>query len=160
MTDMLTERGYEEPSVRQISLFLQNRVGELGTVLRHLGKSDIELHAICVDDSVDHAVMRIVVDRFEDARQVLKDCNVASSVSEVLAVEVGDDDHTLHDICRALIRAEINIHYAYSMLTRPRGRGVVIIHVDDMGTAVELLNQAGFHLFYDRDLAGPTDIVL
>ena len=156
MSELLTERGYEEPCVRQISLFLQNRVGELGSVLRHLDKNGISLHAISVDDSVDHAVMRIVVDDFENARQMLRDINVPSSVSEVLAVELGEEDHVLLDLCRTLIRAEINIHYAYSMLTRPRDRAVALIHVDDNGTAVELLRQAGFHLFYDRDLAGPS----
>ncbi len=155
MANVLTERGYQEPSVKQISLFLQNRVGELGSVLRHFGKSDITVNAISVDDSADHAVMRVVVDDFDGARRVLKQINVAISVSEVLAVEVGEEDHTLLHLCRTLIQAEINIHYAYSMLTRPRDRAVVLIHVDDNGTAVELLTQAGFRLFYDRDLAGP-----
>ena len=91
----------------------------------------------------------------ESARTALKAMNIACSVSEVLAVEVGAEDHTLLVLCRTLIHAEINIHYVYSMLTRLRDRAIVLIHVDDNGTAVELLTQAGFHLFYDRDLAGP-----
>ena len=55
-------------------------------------------------------------------------------------------------ICRSLIQAEINIHYAYPMLTRPHGFGVFIVHVDENNTARELLIDDGFKLLDESDL--------
>ena len=55
-------------------------------------------------------------------------------------------------ICRSLIQAEINIHYAYPMLTRPHGFGVLVIHVDENETSRNLLLDDGFNLLDESDL--------
>ena len=69
--ELETAQGYQDPCVRQIGIFLQNQVGELGDVLRHLQKESISVHAISVTDSVDFAVVRLIVDRVEDACEEL-----------------------------------------------------------------------------------------
>lgn len=147
-----TERRYDDPVVPQLGIFLDNRVGKLREVLRHLATEDVFVHAISVIDSADHAIVRMVVDRAEAAFDVLRQAGFPVVVGELLAVEVPNERHGLPMICKALLQGEINIHYSYPMLTRPRGFGVLLFHVDALPTAAEILTNAGFQLIVASDL--------
>lgn len=148
-----TDRGYDEQSVTQLAVFLANRIGELREVLRKLGAAQVVVHALSIDESVDYAVLRVVVDKVEASKQALRGAGFAVSESTLLAVELLDDQTGLLSICQSLISAEINIHYAYPMFTRPHGKGVVVMHVDNFATAAEVLKKAGMTLLDERDLA-------
>jgi hypothetical protein len=148
-----TEKAYDEQSVTQLAVFLSNRVGELREVLRKLGAAQVAVHALSIDESVDYAVLRLIVDKNEAAKQALKGAGFAVSESTLLAVELPDDLTGLLSVCQALISAEINIHYAYPRLTRPHGKGVVVMHVDGFPTAADVLKKAGMTLLDERDLA-------
>ncbi|RTZ90619.1 MAG: hypothetical protein DSY81_00525 [Bacillota bacterium] len=147
-----TEKDYSDPFVRQLSLFLDNRVGKLREVLRHLTSEDIFVHALSVVDSADHAIVRLVVDRVETSHKVLLEKGVPTSINQILAVEVPNERAGIRMICRSLIQAEINIHYAYPMLTRPHGFGVLIMHVDENDTALDLLKRDGFNCLDESDM--------
>ncbi len=147
-----TEKDYSDPFVRQLSLFLDNRVGKLREILRYLTSEDILVHSITVIDSADYAIVRIIVDRVGTAHQILVEHGVPTSVNPILAVEVPNERVGLSMICRSLIQAEINIHYAYPMLTRPHGFGVFLVHVDENNTARDLLLEDGFKLLDESDL--------
>jgi hypothetical protein len=147
-----TERTYDEQSVTQLAVFLSNRVGELREVLRKLGNAQVVVHALSIDESVDYAVLRLIVDKIEASKQALKGAGFAVSESTLLAVELPEGHAGLLAICQALISAEINIHYAYPMFTRPHGRGVVVMHVDGLQTAADVLKKAGMTLLDERDL--------
>jgi hypothetical protein len=146
-----TQRDYDEQSVTQLAVFLSNRVGELGEVLRKLTAAQVTLHALSIDASVDYAVLRLIVDKVEASKQVLKGSGFAISEGTLFAVELQQDQGLLA-ICHALLSAEINIHYAYPMFTRPHGKPVVVIHVDNYPTAAEQLKKSGMSLLDDRDL--------
>jgi hypothetical protein len=147
-----TEKDYSDPFVRQLSLFLENHVGKLREILRYLTTEDILVHAISVIDSADHAIVRLIVDRVGTAHQVLHENGIPVSVNPILAIEVPNERAGLRMICRSLIQAEINIHYAYPMLTRPHGFGVFLVHVDENNTARQLLMDDGFKLLDESDL--------
>ncbi len=147
-----TEKDSTDPFVRQLSLFLDNRVGKLREILRHLTSEDILVHALSVVDSADHAIVRIIVDRVATSHKVLLDHGVPTSVNAILAVEVPNERAGIRMICRSLLKAEINIHYAYPMLTRPHGFGVMILHVDENDIALELLAEDGFKCLDESDL--------
>ena len=149
-----TAHGYEDPSIRQIAIFLHNRVGELGEVLRYLGQEAIVVHAISVADSVDFAVMRMVVNHVDMAKETFESRGYSVTESPVLAVELPDAVDALLQVCRALLGAELNIHYAYPMFTGLGQREVVLIHVDDHVLASEVLRKRGLNLIDQHDLAG------
>ncbi len=150
-----TDRGYDDPTVTQLSVFLQNRVGELRDVLRRLEAAQVQVHALSVADSVDYAIVRIIVDHVDTARSTLRGAGFAVSENLVLAVGMPPQRDGLLAICQALIGAEINIHYAYPMLTRPKGCSVVIVNVDSRAVASDVLKKAGFDLVDEPDLAPP-----
>lgn len=149
-----TENAYDDPSVRQLVVFMQNRVGQFREVLKHLEGAGVVVHAISVTDSADFAILRLVVDRVDDAARALTANGFAHSQSVVLAVELENDRKGLLEVCRSLIRAEININYAYAFVTRPKGKAVVALHVDAITGAVEVLRKNGFTLIDEQEL-GP-----
>ncbi|MEM7164077.1 MAG: acetolactate synthase [Planctomycetota bacterium] len=147
-----TKRRHDQPGLRQLSIFLQNRVGELADLLRHFEADSVHVHGICVSDSADYAVIRIVVDRTDQARKIIHELGVACSERLILGVEIPDDPKALLQLSRALIGAELNIHNIYPMVTRPTGRPAVLVHVDDIGTAVDALAKREFELIFESDL--------
>ncbi len=151
-----TQRRFDDPAVPQLAVFLDNRVGKLREVLSHLNTEDIFVHAISVVDSTDHAIVRLVVDQAEKAHDALREAHLPVVISELLAIEMPDERSALPQICRALLRAEINIHYAYPMMTRPRGYGVLLVQCDNAMMAAEILDDCGFTLLDSGDLEGTT----
>ncbi|HIN79650.1 MAG TPA: acetolactate synthase [Planctomycetes bacterium] len=147
-----TEREFSNPQIRQLGLFLDNRVGRLRDVLRFLSAEDVLVHALSIIDGADHAIVRLVVDRPDSAHKALVDAQFSIVETEVLVVEIPDDRTGLVMICRSLLRGEINIHYAYPMLTRPHGIGALVVHVDILQTAGDLLEEDGFKLLDSSDL--------
>lgn len=147
-----TKNRNDQPGLRQLSVFLQNRVGELADLLRHFETDSVTVHGICVADSADYAVIRIVVDRTDKARRIIHELGVACSERLILGVEIPDDNKALLQLSRALIGAELNIHNIYPFVTRPTGRPAVLVHVDDIGTAVEALCNREFELIFESDL--------
>ncbi len=150
-------RGFQEPFVRQITFFLQNKVGELADVLRHLSRDEIVIHALSVFDSVDYAVIRMVVDKTDQAISILAGSGVNVSENMTIAVEVPDEGSSIRDVTRALLSGEINLHYMYPMISRPNDRGVLLIRIDDPDLGVEILEKRGFTLVGHGELMDDSD---
>ncbi len=148
---VMTERDYEDPSVRQLAVFLQNRVGQLREVLKVLDAANVEVQALTVVDSADFAVVRIVADRHDAAVRALKNADFAYTETIVLAAEVPADRGGLLAVCRALLQGEVNIHACYPMHTRPTGLPVVVFHVDSVHSAADVVKRNGFRLLDEKD---------
>jgi hypothetical protein len=148
---VMTEREYDDPSVRQLAVFLQNRVGQLREVLKVLDAANVEVQALTVADSADFAVVRLVADRHDAAARALKDAEFAHTESVVLAAEVPEGRGGLLAVCRALIQGEVNIHACYPMHTRPTGHPVVVFHVDNVHAATDVMKRNGFRLLDEKD---------
>jgi hypothetical protein len=147
-----TARGYQPPVNTQFSVFLDNRVGRLMDLLEIFeNASQITLAGLSVVDSADHAVVRLLTSREELARRLLNRCEHTFSEIDVIAVEIGDNQ-TLVNVCEVLLAAELNIHYAYPLLVRPRGLPVIALHTDDTVMAGQLLRRHHFTVLAENDL--------
>ncbi|MCA8962235.1 MAG: acetolactate synthase [Planctomycetes bacterium] len=152
-----SSRGFQEPYVRQLTFFLQNKVGEIGDVLRTFRAENIVVHALSVLDSFDFAVVRMVVDKTDKCLRILKDAGLSASENSLIGVQLPDDGSSLLDLCRALLSAELNLHTMYPLLTRPGGQGVILIYVDNPDLGVEILDQRGFRIIGHAELRDPND---
>jgi hypothetical protein len=142
-----TAKDTSAPRVRQISFFLQNRVGALLGIARRLEELHVHICAISILDSIDHAVIRMVVDRPSLAKEALLEKNINLFETELIAVEVPVDKGIgLPRILTALIVAEVNVHYLYSLMVRSNSHPVVAIHVDSIDAAAHVLEQQGLAL--------------
>jgi hypothetical protein len=149
-----TARGRDWPSVRQFSVFLENRVGVMMELVRKFEGSQNRIIALTVVDSADCAIIRLVLADPERAREVFERAKVPFLESDLLVVELPDVPQPLAQICKALLGAEINIHYAYPMMLNPKGHPALALHVDDHETGVATLQKHGFTILTEGDLEG------
>jgi hypothetical protein len=147
-----TARGRDWPSVRQYSVFLENRVGAMMDLVRKFEASNNRIVALSVVDSADCAIIRVVVSEPERARETLEFAKLPFLESDLLVVQLPDDPQPLARICKALLAAEINIHYAYPLMLSPRGYPALALHVDDHETAIGTLQKQGCTILTERDL--------
>jgi len=135
------------PRVRQISFFLPNRVGALLQVARKLEELNIHICAISILDSADHAVIRMVVDRPSLAKEAIMEKGLNVFETELVAVELPIERGIgLPRILGALLMAEVNIQYIYSLIVQTNSHPVVAFHVDAMDTATQVLKRQGLVL--------------
>lgn len=144
--------GFEPTRVRQYTVFLENKVGRLQSLVRALEQGSGKIVAMSIHESADSALIRLICSDPDESRDILKYAGFAFSESELLVVELPKrSKQPLIDICSALLAAEINIHYAYPLLLRPRAPSLAL-HVDDSTLAARLLIKKGFILIGESDL--------
>jgi hypothetical protein len=147
-----TARGRDWPSVRQFNVFVENRLGGLLNVVRRFETSDNRIVSLTVVDSADCAIIRLVLKDPERALEVFRQANLPVTESDLLVVQLPDGAQPLLQICKSLLGAEINIHYAYPLLIGPAGNAALALHVEDHETAAAVLERNGFVLFTEGDL--------
>ena len=145
-------KGRAWPCLRQFCVFLENRVGRLSDLMRQIESIDTRVLAMSIVDSVDCAMIRLMFNNSDRAREKLKISGFLYSESDVVGVELPDGDRPFHDVCQTLVNAEINIHHAYPLLYRRRGRGAVALFVDNVDGALNVLNAGGHKVITESDL--------
>src|SRR4051794_5372958 len=104
--------GFEPPQVCQFTIFLENRVGRLGTLVATLEETGCKICALSIEESADSALVRLICADPDIARAALKQAGFSFGLSFVLAVDLPRRSRQpLYSICSALLAAEINIHY-------------------------------------------------
>ena len=153
-----TMRGRNYPAIRQFTVFLENRVGQLLEVVRRFEGSRVRIVALSISDSSECAFVRFLLSHPEEGREILKRARLAIIESDLIGVEIPDGDQPLLQICTALLQAEVNIVQAYPLLIRPRGRAAVALMVDNIDLAQETLASKGFAMVTENDLQEEEDV--
>ncbi|MGQ9573952.1 MAG: acetolactate synthase [Thermoguttaceae bacterium] len=146
-------RGRNYPSIRQFTVFLENRVGQLLEVIRRFEGSTVRIVALSITDSAECAFVRFLLSHPEQGREVLERAGLAIIESDLIGVELPPSSQALLEICTALLQAEVNIIQAYPLLVRPRGRPAVALMVDNIDIGLETLAGKGFTMITEADLA-------
>jgi hypothetical protein len=146
------EKGYSEPSVRQFSVFLENRVGILRRLIERLEVTEVRIVGLSVLDTADSAIVRFVFDDADKARETLEKTGRPFSECELVAVELPPGSRGLLSILSALLEAEINLHYAYPMMREAGELPAVALHVDERDMASRALRHKGFTLLDQSDI--------
>ena len=146
-----TTRGYQQASLTQFSVFMPNRVGKLHELVRGFDEQLCRVCAMAVHEASDHAVIRIVSNNVDGARSILKDQGLAFIESEVIAVAL-DPGHTLSAVCEHLLRAELSIRFAYPLFGWTAGPMAMVLAVDDLTLAGQILRRKEYRLLGEADL--------
>ena len=151
-TDFATMRGRDYPSIRQFTVFLENRVGQLLEVVRRFEGSHVRIVALTISDSTECAIVRFLLSDPEQGREVLERAGLAIVESDLIGVELPDSPQPLLQVCTALLQAEVNITQVYPLLARPRGKPAVALMVDNIEMALDTLAVKGFTPINEDDL--------
>src|ERR1700748_3619150 len=143
-TGFTTARGRNYPSIRQFTVFLENRVGQLLEVIRRFEGSKVKIVALSIAASSEGAFVRFLLSHPEQGREILERAGLALIESDLIGIELPEGPPPLLRVCTALLQAEVNIVQAYPLLVRPRGRPAVALMVDNIEMGMETLASKGF----------------
>lgn len=152
-TDFSTMRGRNYPSIRQFTVFMENRVGQLMEVIRRFEGSRVRIVALSITDSAECSFVRFLLSHPEQGREILERAGLALIESDLIGVELPEGHQPLLQVCTALLQAEVNIIQAYPLILRPRGHAAVALMVDNIEMGLETLDRKGFTMITEADLA-------
>ena len=141
------------PLVKQFSVFLPNKVGAMLDIVKLLNSQSCHVVAMSVSESTDSAIARVVVSDPGDVEKLFRQNNIAFGMCEVVVVEMREVATDLAKLFAALFMAEVNVHFTYPLLMRPRGQAALALHVDDNDCAISVLTGAGFQLLSQTDIS-------
>lgn len=130
-------------SVKQISVFLENKSGRLADVTKVLADAGINLRAMTIADTADFGILRLIVNKNEEALKVLEEHGFTAKVTEVLGVEVEDKPGGLAKIMTIFDENNVNIEYLYVTQERNKEMAVVIFKVDNLRHGLKILEEHG-----------------
>ncbi len=140
-------------TTKQISVFLENKPGQLIEFTRLLQEHKINMHAMCLADTKDFGILRVIVDDSYKAACVLKEAGFVFSITPVLTVEIPDEPGALVRAFEPLAAENINLEYTYAFTSRKEGSAYMILRVTDNEKAAEILGRSGIRLICQHDLA-------
>lgn len=152
-TGFVTMRGRGFPTIRQFTVFLENRVGQLMEVIRRFEGSRVRIVALSINDATECAFVRFLLSHPEQGREILERAGLAIIETDLIGVELPNSAQPLLEVCTALLQAEVNIVQAYPLISRPHGRPAVALMVDNLEMALDTLNAKNFTMIHEADLA-------
>lgn len=135
-------------AVKQISVFLPNKPGILAKFSKALLENNINMKAMTVSETADKGLLRMVVDKTDDAIKLLKKQNYLVVVEDVLAVEIPEKPGGLYDIAEILGEHDINIEYIYSS-TLVKAESLIVLKVDKIEKAIEVFKRKKIKLLQE-----------
>ncbi|MDD4098464.1 MAG: ACT domain-containing protein [Lentisphaeria bacterium] len=139
-------------TIRQLSIFLENRAGRLAAVAKILGDAGQNIRGLSVADTQDFGILRLIVDNVDAAAKVLREHDVVCHINEVIAVEVANSPGGLAKVLAVLVNTKVNIEYMYAVAEPKTANPVMIFRFSDPKTAEQALTQAGLHTYSEQDL--------
>lgn len=137
-------------SVKQISVFIENKIGSLMGVTSCLAENGINIRALCLADASDFGILRLIVNHPNRAYRALKEAGLTVRETDVLALEIDDVPGGINAGLSALEQAGINVEYVYAFIGVEKGKAVNIYKVDKMEHAARALSAANLRLL-DRE---------
>ncbi|MBP3427032.1 MAG: ACT domain-containing protein [Clostridia bacterium] len=138
--------------IHQISIFLENRAGQLAQVTRVLADHSVDMRAISIAETSDYGVLRVIVDDADKATNVLLENGFILSKTPVTVVEVPDQAGGLSPVLEALAEGNMDIEYMYSLFTHRDGKAYMVFRTADEEKFKALVTAHGVALAGNEEL--------
>lgn len=139
---------------KQLTIFVENRAGRLKAITDNLRKSNIDIRAFTIQDRGDYGLLKLIVDKPNEAYLALADLGCACALKEILAISVPDQPGNFHRLTSALAAHNVNVIDAYGFVLQPHKTGVCCMEIDQpqLMKAEEIVTGAGFTVLQDEEL--------
>ena len=138
--------------LKQLSVFLENKPGALSAPCRVLAQAGINLLTLCLADTHQFGILRLIVRDWEQARRLLEDAGWTVKLTEVVVVAVPDQPGGLANLLEVFERTGINVEYMYAFTLRTDHRGLLVFRFQDPDAALAALQTAQVHVVDAEDL--------
>ncbi len=132
--------------IEQLSIFIENKKGELSDVTTLLASNNISISSINLSDASDFGILRLIVDNNSEAKKILDKAGFSSRFTNVFAVEISDHIGSFNSVIKALSKKKINIEYTYTLSNATIGAFVFKVSDIELHKAIETLEDEGIHL--------------
>ena len=139
-------------TVKQISVFLENKSGRLAEVTRILADNNINIRALSLADTADFGILRLIVDDMNKASKVLKTAGYTLSDTDVVAVEVTDKPGGLASILKPLWQAGLDVGYMYAFVQSSGENAIMILRFEDSDKAVSVLRENNIRILSGEEV--------
>lgn len=140
-------------TIKQVSVFAENRSGGILDVIKALGENQVDIRALSVADTQGFGILRLIVDDVEKARKVLSDNGTIFSITEVVGVKVPDSPGGLASVLTLMAEHTINVEYLYAFVSVSGSSAYVVLRVQDNDQAIRILTEGGIELVSEADIA-------
>lgn len=137
---------------KQLNIFIENKPGRLESVTETLAKSGVNIIAFTIQDRGDFGVVKLLVNKPDQAYLAVADKGYACAVKEVLVVAIKDKPGNLHKLTSACLKHKVNIIDAHGFVVNAGKQGVCCLELGDMQGSRKLLEREGFRLLDDKAL--------
>lgn len=138
--------------VKQLSVFVENKKGRLQAITQVLADNDIDISALSLADTSDFGVLRLIVNKPDEAKAALNESGVVVKITDVVAVVMDDAPGGVAAVLKVFLDNEISVEYMYACVGKTTGKALMVVKTDDVTSAESVLETAGFAL------ANPADI--
>lgn len=125
--------------IKQLSIFLQNRMGSLSKPLEILSEADINIRAMCMADTSEFGILRLVVDDPLKGKEVLEENNFLVKLTDIIGVEMNDTPGGLTTVLKIIRENEIDLEYLYAFTHDKVGKAILLLHADDIDKLISSL---------------------
>lgn len=132
--------------IKQLSIFVENKKGELSDITTLLATNNISIHSINLSDASDFGILRLIVDDNEKAKTVLEKDGFSSRFTDVFAVEISDHVGSFNSVIKALAKENINIEYTYTLSNAKIGAFIFKVIDKELKHAITILEKNGVNL--------------
>lgn len=129
--------------LKQLSIFVENKIGSLNKATRVLKENNINIRAIATFDSPEFGILRIIVNQPELAREKLIEKGFIVKITNVIAVNLEDKPGELDRVLSIIAFAGLNLNYIYSFVIRNCKTPLMVMHIDDLDIAKKILIEHG-----------------
>lgn len=139
-------------TVKQLSIFVENKSGRLARVTEILAKGGIDIRALSVADTTDYGILRLIVSDPVKACELLKNSDYTVKLTDVIVAELDDKVGALAKTLSLLDDNGISVEYLYAFIGRDKGKAFIIIRVEDNVKAVDILMNNGYSVAGEEDI--------
>ena len=132
--------------IKQLSIFVENKSGRLAEITAIIAKAGIDIRALSVADTTNFGILRLIVDKPDEAEAALKAAGLTVSLTSVIPIGIPDQPGGFAAAAKALADAEIDVKYMYAFISRDQGRACVILRVEDNDAAIAALQSQGIEI--------------
>ena len=139
-------------SIHQISVFLENRAGQLAEITKLLAQENVDIRAISIAETADYGLARMIVDDSQKASSILLQNGTILSMTPVWAVEVPDRPAGLSELLEVLANNHVDVEYMYSLFTHRNDTAYMVLRISDEAAFAKAIEGTQIKLVSNEDL--------
>lgn len=129
--------------IKQLSIFLQNRMGSLSKPLEVLSDADVNIRAMCMADTSEFGILRLVVDNPEKGKDALEENGFLVKLTDIIGVEMNDTPGSLTSVLKVIKDNGIDLEYLYAFTHEKAGKAILLLHADKLDELIGALEDDG-----------------